>query len=515
MDRLLKINNLNKRFGATHALSDVSFQIDYGEKHAILGENGAGKSTLIKILSGVYPQDEGDIEFLGKSYSPGSIKRARKTGVSTAFQELSLLPNLSVAENLFLPKVRKKNVDFLSSKNVEGKANEILIKYGLENLLVSKKVSFLSLAEQQQLEVVRAMIYNPKLLILDESTAALLEPEWLFDHVEKFVSAQNSTVLFITHRLREARRMCNNFTILRNGKIVTTKYFQECSDQEIFNLMSDEKGKVRSGFDRCRTENGCSEENVLVIKNLKMTKKQTDPKGINIELKKGEILGIAGLDGQGQNQLFDTLGGLRPALDGKIEIDGRRASIKSPYDIFKYGMVLIPEERKTQGIFPGMKTVNNVSLSILQKIKNKFGLVNKSNEIKLVDSGAIKVQLHKKYYNKNIEALSGGNQQKAIIARALTSNAKCLLLFDPTRGVDQSTKTNIYNVISDFADNGGSVLFYSTELSEIVGLCDRCAVFYMHQIVEEIPHEDLNEPAILKAMLGFADKKEDRHNDNV
>ena len=238
--------------------------------------------------------------------------------------------------------------------------------------------------------------------------------------------------------------MCDNFTILRNGKIITTKKFDACSDHEIFGLMSDERDKSRTGFNRCRVENECSDESVLAIKNLKTTKKQLDASGISIDLKKGEILGIAGLDGQGQHELFDTLSGLRPAISGKIEIDGKPASIKSPYDILKYGMVLIPEERKTQGIFPGMKTVNNVSLSILKKLKNKVGLIQKKNEIELVKIGADKVQLDRKYYNKNIEALSGGNQQKAIIARALSSDAKCLLLFDPTRGVDQSTKTNIY-----------------------------------------------------------------------
>ncbi|MBN1636331.1 MAG: sugar ABC transporter ATP-binding protein [Deltaproteobacteria bacterium] len=502
MSYLLEIKNLNKNFGATKALQDVSLEMQHGEIHALLGENGAGKSTLIKILSGVYPQESGDMLLCGKTYSPKSIVDARSLGISAAFQELSLLPNLTVAENLFLPNIPKNALGLTSAKKVEQMTEQILSEYKIEGIRPSQKVELLSVAQKQRLETVRAMIHDPKLLILDEATAALIDPEWLFEQVDHFTN-NGTSILFITHRLREARRLCDQFTILRNGCKVITEKFDGISDGEIFRLMAGRSIDVR--FPACAsTVDVNNDEVTLSVQNLRADKKIPKDDGITFVLRKGEVLGIAGLEGQGQRELFNMLGGSKPIVGGSVEIEGCSMKIRNPHDAMKSGLVLIPEERKTEAIFPGIKTSCNVSISVLDAVKNWCGIVNRNREIDYVDFASAKVQLDNNYYGMPIDALSGGNQQKAIVGRALLSNAKCLLLFDPTRGVDIGTKQNIYQVIRDFSNAGGSVLFYSTELPEIVGLADRCAVFYRKKVVTEISHDCLSEPAILEAMLGMS-----------
>lgn len=502
----MELKDINKSFGATKALQDVSMEIVTGEIHAILGENGAGKSTLIKILSGVYPKDSGEIYFCGDHYMPESVVKARSLGISTAFQELSLLPNLTVAENLFLPHIQKNALGLISKKKANQTAKAILHQFDLDEITPLQKVAQISLAQKQRLETVRAMVYDPKLLILDEATAALFDPEWLFKQIDGFVRDKGLTVLFITHRLKEARRFADRLTILKNGFKVTTKHFEEVSDEEIFKSMT---GRSANGQlqHRSNAKDRGKAEAILVVKNLCSDKKTLKNEGISFSLTKGEILGVAGLEGQGQRELFESLGGVKPIMSGNVEVEGHSVSIKNPYDAVKSGLILLPEERKTDGIFPGIKTTHNISMPVLSQIKNWLGLVNRGREIARIDIAADKVQLDKNYYNRPIDALSGGNQQKAIIARTLLIDSPCLIFFDPTRGVDVGTKQNIYRVMRDFANSGKAILFYSTEISEIVELCERCAVFYNNEIITLLDNEELSEAVILEAMLGYSGKQ--------
>jgi len=489
---LLEIKGVKKRFGATQALSDVSFTVREGGAHAIIGENGAGKSTLIKMLSGIHLADEGQILFDGKEYRPRSKEEARAAGISTAFQELSLLPNLTISENLALP--RLTNGLLVSRKKLEEHAVQVLHTYHLSHLSPRDLVGKLNLAEKQKLEIARAFSHRPKLILLDEPTAALPDPEWLFEIIRAEM-AKGTTVLYISHRMQEVRELCRYGTVLRNGRSISTFEMDQVSDQEIIQMMvGDNKGVLE---DTGRRRAFTATDPGMEVRNLSGGKLRD----VSFTLHKGEILGVAGLEGMGQNDLFRILYGLREAKGGTIAIEGRELKLRSPRDALKAGIGFVPEERKTEGIFPGLSTLNNVTASSLKRISS-FGMITGKREFGQSAEYTVKVELDPKYLGRDILALSGGNQQKAVMARVMMSDAKYLLVFDPTRGVDVGTKAAFFEMMRAYADEGGSVLWYSTDLSELVHHSDRCLVFYNGRIVYDTGSKRFSEAELLAYATG-------------
>jgi ribose transport system ATP-binding protein len=490
----LDVAGVAKAYGATVALRRVSFDLRRGEVHALLGENGAGKSTLVKILSGIVQPDIGRVSLGGEKFTPHSLMDARARGVSTAFQELSLLPNLTVATNLTLPHQRKGALGLGSRRRNERAAADLLAEFDAHDIAAGALVGDLSLAEKQRVEIVRAVSHRPSLLILDEPTAALAEPEWLFAIVER-LAARGVAVLYISHRLAEVRRLCQRGTVLRNGESMGTVALAGASDADIFRMM------VGSGPEARRDARPAHVQEVprpaLTARDLR----GSGVDGVSLTLHRGEILGVAALEGQGQRELFRMLGGAAPAGSGSVEVEGHAARLASPVLALRSSIAFVPEERKTEGIFLGLTTGSNISLPVLGKLL-RFGMIDRRRERAEVSGVAGTVDLAARYLGMRVAALSGGNQQKALIARVLLSGARILVLFDPTRGVDVGTKQVIYGVVRGFAAKGGSVLIYSTELSELVHLADRCLAMYRGRIAGEVAGHALSEERLVALATG-------------
>lgn len=494
----LEVQELTKAYGATIALRGVSFDLRYGEVHALLGENGAGKSTLVKILSGVISPDAGQVLLNGRLFRPRSLMHARGAGISIAFQELSLLPNLSVADNLALPRLLKGRAGLASVRRNQAHAAETLSTFGAEDISPAALVDDLSLAQKQRLEIVRALSHHPRLLVLDEPTAALAEPEWLFAEVEKLTAA-GVGVLYISHRLAEVRRLCTRGTVLRNGESIGTVGLAGTPDAEIFRMMVGVTwdGRGRNGdvpASRTRPVR-------LALRHIEAASLDD----VSLDVEEGEIVGVAALEGQGQRELFRILAGAAQPRSGRIEVDGKPVRLRSPSNALYAGIGFVPEERKTEGIFLGLSTTANISLPILRFLR-RFGLIDRRRERVVTTEEAANVDLSERYLAMDIAVLSGGNQQKALLARVLRSGARKLVLFDPTRGVDVGTKQVMYGVIRAFVRAGGSVLIYSTELSELVQLVHRCLVLYRGRIVGEASGEGLTEDRLIALAIANADK---------
>jgi len=497
----LMARGLRKTYGATVALEHADLCLRPGAVHALLGENGAGKSTLVRILTGAVQADFGQMHLNGQPYAPRDLLEARKLGIATAFQELSLIPNLSVAQNLLLPRLPRGTGGLVSARQVVQAGGQILARHHLESIDPQTRVAALPLAQRQRIEIVRALENAGTVLILDEPTAALSETDWLFARIEA-AKTRNVAVLYISHRLAEVRAICSEATVLRNGRSIAAVGLTEASDADIFAMMVGRRAHAASA--RTARKRDISEPRLVV--------KQLGGNGlhdISFDLGRGEVLGLAALEGQGQRTLFRTLAGLQAPEEGAVTLDGRAFTPADPRAALKAqsGIAYLPEERKTEGILAGQSAATNIVLPILSKIAST-ALIGAQQEHMAALPVAEKVEMHARYLNFDIGDLSGGNQQKALLARVLGTGAQTLLLFDPTRGVDVGTKQSIYAAIRTFADAGGSVLFYSSELPEIVQLADRCLVLYGGRICQDFSAQDMAEPRLVAAMLGHAERKE-------
>lgn len=491
----LMAEGIGKAYGATVALQHADIALKTGEVHALLGENGAGKSTLVRVLTGAVIPDAGTIHVHGAPYHPKSIEDARVQGVATAFQELSLVPNLSVAENLLLPHLSRGFAGMVSARRDVERAAAILAEHKLERIDPRAEVSSLPLAERQRLEIVRAIKNAGSVLILDEPTASLAETDWLFDRIHEAVGRQTA-VLYISHRLSEVREICQSATVLRNGKTIASLSLKQATDGDIFEMMVGRRVAEDSIRGAQREASGNAR---LCVHSLS----GDGLKDVSFDLRAGEVLGIAALEGQGQRKLFRILAGLETASSGSIELDGRSFAPRSPGAALKIGegIAYLPEERKTEGILGGMTAASNVVLPILGRAGSP-ALVNDRSEFRIARPAAERVDMAPRYLGFAIADLSGGNQQKALIARVLATGARTLLLFDPTRGVDVGTKASIYAAIRAFAQEGGSVLFYSSELPELVQLVDRCLVLYAGRLSNVFSHAEIDERILVTAMTG-------------
>lgn len=494
----LQANSVTKSYGATTALENVSLKLAVGEVHALLGENGAGKSTLVKILSGVVQPNSGHIRIDDAPYSPASTLDARRAGVATAFQELSLAPNLTVAEALLLPSMKRNSVGLVSRRRTAQAAAEILDCYHLSDVSPITEIASLSLAQRQRIEIVRAMQHATKVLVLDEPTAALTDVEWLFRLVRRQVTANGTAVLYISHRLAEVRSLCKTATVLRNGRSVASVDLSDASDSDIFELMV---GRTKMTGDRPKGAPGYQARKALELQNVAGAKL----KGVTLDVKEGEIAGIAALEGQGQRELFRTLVGMEKMVSGQILVAGKPFQPASPRHATAAGLSFLPEERKVEGIFATLSTAANIVLPVTQRI-SRGGFVWPSLERKGAAAASDAVELSPRYLDFRIADLSGGNQQKALLARAMMTGARTLLLYDPTRGVDVGTKQAIYAAIRAFTSKGGSVLLYSSELTELIHLADRCFILYGARVFAEFAAEGAEESVLVAALTGYSRK---------
>ena len=496
----LTMEDVSKRFGATQALDGVSFQIGSGETHALLGENGAGKSTLVKILSGLTRPDSGTISVFGKPADLLGATAAHALGLRTAFQEISLVPDLTVADNLLLPAAPIHLGFVLDRRRAAEWVDATLTRLELRDLDPRTDVRDCALPIRQKLEIARAIAREPRILLLDEPTSALSarDVEWLGRRIAE-LRERGTTIVLITHRVPEVRRFCDRLTILRNGRHVGSFAVPDINDQELVRLVIGRS--LAATFPRRETplppRRGAPS---LSMRDLRI-KGQLD--NMSLDLWPGEIVGVAGLQGMGQNELFYALFGMTPTDGGTIEVRGEPVALASPRDAIdaRIGISLVPEDRKTEALALKLSGRENVSLPVITRFA-RFGWLDLARERRAVDRILERVQVHPRALYRACSTFSGGNQQKIAIAKWLLAESRILLLFDPTRGVDVGTKHEIYLLMREFADAGGAILFYSTDVLEIVNLCDRVAVMYSGQKRAELSGEAIAEETIMRVALG-------------
>ena len=491
----LRIEHVSKRFGAVVALNDARLACRKGETHVLIGENGAGKSTIVKILCGVVSRDKGEIYLNDEKIEIKSSFDAERYGIAAVFQELSLIQDLSVAENIFLGHEPVNRFGRISLKAMYQKTEEFLKELGI-HLNPRKLIRDLSLCDKQMVEIAKALYKNPEILILDEATSALGEKEvnWLFALMEKLTREQQKTIIYISHRMDELHKVADRATIFRDAQYIRSFNWGELSDMEIVTHISGKKVDSMT----IAPNVPLSDEVVMEVKN---GYREGELHDINFKLHKGEILGIAGLSGHGQVELLHALFGDGAFQGGKLIRDGKEVKVHNERDALRHGIVLVPEDRKNDGLILERPISENITLMALKNIE-KAGLLNKKSEEELIQKSIDDLSIKIGSPKNNANSLSGGNQQKLVIAKALLTNSQVLLLSDPTRGIDIGTKNEIYQLMHKMAGEGMSIVFMSTELTELILLCSRVLVFYEGGVAAELKGEEITEHNIIAHAIG-------------
>jgi ribose transport system ATP-binding protein len=494
----LTVEGLKKHFGGVKALDGVSFSLDEGEVHALVGENGAGKSTLIKILSGVFPYDAGQIVLAGEPYRPSSPHDAKDHGVQVVHQEFNLLEHLSIAENISIEQLPKNSLGLLDRKEMNRRARKALDAIGLTDVDVTAPVSALGIAHRQLVEIARALQSKSRILILDEPTATLTERETkrLFDIVAG-IKADGVTVVFVSHHLDEVFAICDRVTVFRNGKTIATDLISETTPEGVVQRMV---GRKLAAEQHEHPEGHVVGASALRLENL-VTSANPGNSGISLDLRYGEIVGISGLVGAGRTEILRGIFGIDPPRSGKIFRDGTEVRFKGPRDAIAAGIGFVTEDRKDEGLILGMPIAANISLANMGSV-SRSGLLKLAEETRQAIAGAARLTLKYGRTSDPASSLSGGNQQKVVLAKWLARNPKVLLLDEPTRGVDVGAKAEIYAILKDLAREGVALLVVSSEMPELMTLADRILVLAEHEIQGEVKRPDFSEENILKLAYG-------------
>lgn len=463
---LLKMEHIHKRFPGVYALRDVQLELLPGEVHAILGENGAGKSTLIKILGGIYTKEKGEIYIDGQEVNISSVDDARAAGVSVIHQELVLVPYLSIAENIFLGREPKKKSGLLDRDRMIREAKKALADFGL-SLSPETVIADLNIAQQQMVEIVKAISFNAKIIVMDEPTSSLAdkEVEVLFESVRR-LTARGIGIIYISHRMSELGQIADRVTVMRDGEYVGTKVVKDVTTDELITMMV---GRSLSRY-YTRTFNECT-ENVLEVKGLCSNKVHD----VNFDLKKGEILGFAGLIGAGRSETMKAIFGIDKVTAGSALLNGQELRGKKTKEIMQFGIGLVPEDRRAEGIFPEMSIKFNITLKVLQEFM-KGAHVDYPKEDSISDAFTSRLAVKAPSSETPIRSLSGGNQQKVIFGSWLAMNPKVIILDEPTRGIDVGAKSEIYTIMNELAREGVSIIMVSSDLPEVLNMSDRIAV---------------------------------------
>jgi len=485
---ILTINNITKRFGGVLALDDVSFEIRRGEILGLLGANGAGKSTLLKIIGGVLDSDSGEVSLDGKHYHAANANEAQQHGIISVYQELNLFLNMTVAENMFLGREPKKANGLIDWEKIKADTRDVLSQFGLA-IPVNTVVQNLSVAQRHLVEIVRAMNENPRILMLDEPTAALSDSQiqWLFVKIRELVAA-GTTVIYVSHRLDEIIDLCDRCVVLRDGCF--SALLEDDFDQDrIIQVMIGRTVEIEKKVDLCE-----SEDVVFSCQYLSEPGKLYD---INFETHKGEILGIAGLMGSGRTELLRALFGVDKSEKAHFELNGQPISINNTTDAVNKGMVLVSEDRKTEGLFLLEPVVNNLTANIVDR-HTFLGFINRKAEVKAAQETADDVRITAGRLFDKANTLSGGNQQKVVIGKALLTGAQVLMLDEPTRGVDVGARADIYRIIQQLADEGKSIILVSSDWEELLALSDRVLVMAEGRITAELCGDEITEDSFMR-----------------
>jgi ribose transport system ATP-binding protein len=496
---LFRMEGVSKRYGGVRALEKADLSVVAGRIHAILGENGAGKSTLIKIMAGVVAPDEGKMTMEGREVGFASPMAANEAGIACIFQELSLIPDFSVSDNISIcnPPVRFGMIDRRKQRRI---AEEALARAGADGIHPLTLVKDLPLSRRQMVEIAKALARNPRILILDEATSALTAADVIkVLTVLKRLRSEGLALLYISHRMHEIAELADECTVFRNGKNVAAYTAGTKTDNEVVELMIGReyshvfppKPAMVSGY----------KPPVLECRNLSWTNRL---KGISLSVRAGEVLGLGGLDGQGQRELLLALFGVLRGTSGELLINGKSTSISGPAAAksAKIAMALIPEDRKTEGLMLPMTVRDNLSFAALDRV-SRAGIIDRAKEKQLIDAMISLLNIRTAGTDIPVGELSGGNQQKVVIAKWLMNQPRIILLNDPTRGIDVGTKQELYQLLRKLADADAAIILYSTDYDELVGCCDRVLVMYDGTIKHELVETEITERALIAAALNI------------
>ncbi len=490
----LRMEGISKSFPGVQALQEVNFEVSKGEVHALVGENGAGKSTLMKVLTGAQKPDEGQIFLRGEEVDINSPSDSQELGISMIHQELSLIPYLTVGKNVYLGREPRRSIPgFVDWKTLYLQTQELLDQLNLD-VKARADVSDLSIAQQQMVEVAKALSLDADLIAMDEPTSSLTdkETEILFE-VMRRLREQGVAIIFITHRLEEVFEVSDRITILRDGRHIATAPTAELSQNKVVQLMVGREMDNMYPFSE-------TEQRGVVLQTTDLHDGH-ELHGVSLELHGGEILGVAGLIGAGRTALAETLFGLRQATAGEIKIAGEALKLRSPKQAIKQGLGFVPEDRKLQGLFLNMAVRENITISSTSLVSN-FGFLSSVKANALAGDHVEKLDIRTPGLRQRVRNLSGGNQQKVVIARWLTLKPQVLILDEPTRGVDVGAKAEIHGLMRQLAQEGVAVLMISSELPEVIGVSDRIIVMHEGRVTGRFHRNDASQDAIMHAATG-------------
>jgi len=489
------MTGIDKSFSGNQVLTNVDIEIKHGEIHALMGENGAGKSTLVKVLTGIHPRDNGVVKLDGKEVTFTNPKEAEEKGIIVIHQELNIIPHLTVAENMFLGKeLTYGKTGILNTKAMKKQTVQSLKRLGVTNIHPDETAGNLSVGQQQMVEIARAIATDAKLIVMDEPTAALTdrEIESLFKVIDS-LKTQGVSIIYISHRMEEIFNICDRITILRDGQYIGTENIAETSFEEIVKMMvGRELGEQFPERDRPVGD---------VIFEVANLGRAGYFKDINFDIKEGEILGVAGLMGAGRSEVMEVIFGFHKKDSGSIKLNGKNLTIKHPRDAVKAGIGFITEDRKSKGLVIDASIRENIALTNLKTISSG-GVISNSKENKMVIELIKRLHVRTTGGGQEVKSLSGGNQQKVVIAKWLGINPTILILDEPTRGVDVGAKKEIYSIMNKLTESGVAIIMISSELPEVLGVSDRIMVMYEGEITAFLNRDEADQERIMTAATG-------------
>jgi ribose transport system ATP-binding protein len=496
-DVLLRVRGLSKSFGAVHALRDVSFELRRGEIHAVAGENGAGKSTLMNIIDGILQPDAGTIEIDGTAVRIASPTVAQKLGIGFLHQEIALCPDVSIAENIFMATTNSSRNLLMNYKDLTDKARRMFGR--LSAIDPAVLVRDLSISEQQLVEIAKALTLDCRILILDEPTASLTETEAqvLFGIMHR-LSTRGISQIYISHRIVEIFDHCDRVSVFRDGRSILTRAIAEITPSEVVNAMV---GRVLDKlYPDKQTAEERSDEVILSVRNLRERRRF---RNISFDLHKGEILGIAGLIGAGRSEIVKGICGLEGEVSGEVLLDGAPLASRSYRDSVRAGLVYLSEDRKGDGVFLDLPIAANVSALRVEQVASRLGLIDPRREARQARDLGARLNLKCGSVADPASSLSGGNQQKVALAKMLSVRPRLIFLDEPTRGVDVGAKSEIHRILRQLARDGVGIVVISSEMPELIGLCDRLIVVHEGELMGEVPAERMTEQAVMHLASGL------------
>lgn len=490
-ETILKLNNITKLYPGVTALDNLSIEIKQGEVHAIVGENGAGKSTMIKSISGAIEPTQGNIEINGKEYNSMTPQLSRENGIAVIYQEFTLVPVLSASENIFLGEFIQKGM-IIDRKVMDEKAKKLFTKLNV-SIDPRKKVSDLTTGYQQIVEIAKAVSKDAKLLIMDEPSAPLTtsEVEALYKIVDT-LKKEGVTIIYISHRMEEIFKLSDRVSVLRDGQYISTLNTKETNYKELIKLMVG-----RELNETYPDRNNGHEETILSIKNLT----GNGVKNISFDVKKGEILGLAGLIGAGRTELAQLIFGYRKIESGEIILNGKNIKPDSPGEAIKEGIALVPEDRKQQGVILEMSIKENTTMPGVKRI-SKASAINFLKEREIVNKYKNSLSIKTPTVEQKVKNLSGGNQQKVVLAKWLAMNPELLIFDEPTRGIDVGAKQEIYTIMNKLAEQGKTIIMISSEMEELIGMSDRIVVLCKGRVTAVLENNNISQEEILSKSAG-------------